>query len=302
MKYQTTNDGVAHVSIAGPLSEKPRRILSLFGGGSQTSYAELRETLTALEGDPRVKSVEFAMDTPGGEFNGLLETMRALRAFSKPTTARIKKAHSAGFGLASSMGKRVAESDLSEVGSVGLVASFYVSDSVVTLRSTASPHKNPDPRTDAGRAQLQEHIDKVYGFFAAELAKGIPQLGGNYGQGKVFFAADALAMGLIDSVEQGPGSAKRPQLSLAPSAFAASGEDEFARLFRIEAGMADDVPEPRSDDKVQSTVATPPSSFVNAFLREIGQATSSDSTPEDDAQSDRDEHFAAAFAREIGRG
>lgn len=301
MKYQTTNDGVAQLSISGPLSEKPRRILSLFGGGSQTSYAELRETLTALEGDPRVKSVEFAMDTPGGNVDGLYETMRAFRAFSKPTTAIIKNAHSAGFGLIASMDRRVAASDLSSVGSVGVVASFYVSDSSITIRSSASPHKNPDPKTEEGKAQLQEYIDKVYGFFAAELAKGMPQLGGNYGQGKVLFAADAMALGLIDSIAQNPGSANRPQASSA-GGLAASGGDEFARLFRLEAGMADDVPEPRSDDTVQSTVATPPSSFANAFLREIGQATSSDSTPEDDAQSDRDEHFAAAFAREIGRG
>lgn len=219
-------DGVARVPVHGPMSERPSRLFSLFGM-KQTSYAELRETLTALEGDPRVKSVDFAMDTPGGNVDGLFDTMRAIRAFSKPTTAVIKNAHSAGYGLASSMDKRVAESDLSSVGSVGVVASFYTSDSLVTIRSTASPLKNPDPKTEEGKTQLQEHIDKVYGFFAAELAAGMPQLNGNYGQGKVFFAADAARAGLIDSITvagSGGEKAKMKTFEEARAAFSA----EFA--------------------------------------------------------------------------
>jgi ClpP class serine protease len=214
------SDGVARVPIKGPLAEKPNRFFALFGG-EQTSYAELRSTLTSLENDPRVKSVEFAMDTPGGNTDGLFETMRAIRAFSKPTTALVRNAHSAGFGLAASMNKRVAESDMSSTGSVGVVASFYVSDSTVTIRSSASPHKNPDPKTEEGRAQLQEHIDKVYGFFAAELAQGMPQLNGNYGQGKVFFAADAVKAGLIDSIAIAENSGEKAKMKTFEEARAA---------------------------------------------------------------------------------
>jgi ClpP class serine protease len=322
-------EGVARVPIHGPLAEKPNRFFSLFGM-KQTSYADLRETLASLEQDPRVKSVEFAMDTPGGNVDGLYETMRAFRAFSKPTTAIIKSAHSAGFGLIASMDKRVAASETSTVGSVGVVASFNVNDSTVTIRSSASPLKNPDPKTDEGRAQLQDYVDKMYGFFAAELAAGMPQLNGNYGQGKVFFAAEAARAGLIDSITvagSGGEKAKMKTFDEARAAFSAeftayeekitdeatkaSSEKERARVVEhiklaAESGAYDIAMKAiESGEEAAGAVILRHQKAISAEQESArrGEATKGVKLPESVSEEalSRDAQFLQAFGREIGK-
>jgi ClpP class serine protease len=201
----------AEIRIEGVLTKKPD-FFSMFFGGGNTTYVEIRNALAIAAADPKIKTIALAVDSPGGEVDGLFETLdtiATLRASSgKTLRVRADKAQSAAYAIAAAGGPIEAVGRGSTFGSIGTAVSYFVDPDVVTLTNTDSPDKRPDVTTAEGKAVVVKYLDQV----EVELVRAISRGRGveasavteSYGRGASFTAPNALRLGMIDKISSTP--------------------------------------------------------------------------------------------------
>lgn len=195
----------AAIKVDGVLTNKPSLFARWFGGGN-TTYREIRSALAVAEADDSIKEIVFLFGSPGGLASSeWIEAMDAVAKAKKPTRAIVETmAASAAYGLASQTDKIQAQNRLSMVGSIGVVASYYLDDKVVDITSTNAPKKRPDVSTEEGKKVVRERLDRIESIFIDSVANGRgvakEKVLADFGNGDVVLAADAVALGMIDSV------------------------------------------------------------------------------------------------------
>ena len=195
----------AEINIQGILTKHPSWMAMYFGGGN-TAYSELIAAVNEAERDPNIKGVSFSIDSPGGMTSGLTKAMDAISNMTKPTKAMVTgQASSAAYGLASQTDKIVAEDRGIMVGSIGVLASYFVYPEEVTITSTNAPKKSPDASTDEGKSDIREVLDQIEAIFIADIAAGrgttSEKVKKDFGQGSVLLAESALSHGMIDEIQ-----------------------------------------------------------------------------------------------------
>lgn len=200
----TVAGDVAEIRVAGVITKAPSFMAMLFGGGN-TTYSDINAALAAADADPTVARAEIRIDSPGGHFDGLFDTLAAIQSFSKPIAAVVhNQAASAAYAIASQTDRIVAANRAARVGSIGVAASFSIDDKVVDIASTAAPKKRPDVATAEGRAVVREELDAMHELFADAIATGrgvtVTQINADYGQGATLLADEALKRGMIDAI------------------------------------------------------------------------------------------------------
>lgn len=211
------------INVAGVLTQEPDPFSAVFGD-SNTTYEAIQEALAEAEADANVEEIIFAIDSPGGAFKGMLETMELIANAKKPTVAQvIGTATSAAYGLAASTDRVEAMSKTAQFGSVGVVADFRIDASRVSLTNTGSPNKRPDAGTHAGQAIIRGELDAAFDLFAEGIAakRGISprNVAETYGRGGTYFADQAFKMGMVDSLtytSQNAGNTTAPRRAPGP--------------------------------------------------------------------------------------
>lgn len=215
-KNYSVEGDVARISVSGPLTKAPDFWAWLLGLGG-TTYGDIQAALAMADQDARAKSIELFVDSPGGQVDGLFETIGAIRAAKKPIKVRSNLAASAAYALAAAAGPIEAVSPAAMFGSIGVVASFQTRSDVVDITSTEAPNKRPDVRTDEGRAVIREQLDAIHELFVDAIAKGrgvsAKTVNSNFGRGGMFLAADAKERGMVDAVVDLPKARPRSQLA-----------------------------------------------------------------------------------------
>lgn len=194
----------AEIAIKGVITKEPSFMAMLFGGGN-TTYPEINSAIAAAEQNSAVESIVYAIDSPGGHFDGLFDTLAAMQAVTKPTKAVISNVGaSAAFAIASQADEVVASNVSARIGSVGVVATFSVDDSTISITSTDAPKKRPDVTTPEGIAMVREELDALHEIFVDAIAEGrsttTRKVNADFGQGATVLANEALKRGMIDSV------------------------------------------------------------------------------------------------------
>lgn len=200
----TIAGATAEVSVQGVLTKAPDFLAMLFGGGN-TTYSEIISAVAAAEQDPSVKEIVLAIDSPGGSIDGLFDTVEALQNTKKPMRAVVANlAASAAYALASQADTITAANRAVRVGSIGVVASFFVDDSTVQITSTKAPHKRPDVTTKAGADVVRAELDALHDIFVDAIANGrgttTKAINADFGKGATVLAGEALNKGMIDSI------------------------------------------------------------------------------------------------------
>lgn len=195
---------VARINVVGTMTVRPSYVARYYGGGNVT-YDEIMGAIALAENDPEVTTIEFAVNSVGGQVDGLYEAMQAIRASTKPTRAIIGTAGlSAAYMLASQAGDIEATSIASRIGSVGLKTDILVSDNFVTITNTASPDKAPDVTTAEGRQVVESQLDAMYDIFVDAIADGrdttVSKVNANFGKGSTLLAEEAQRLGMIDTI------------------------------------------------------------------------------------------------------
>lgn len=199
----SVRDGVAVVPVNGPIFRYANLFTQISGA---TSLEVLATDFTAALDDPNVKAVVLAMDSPGGQANGIAEFAQMVRAAKKPVVAYVDgSAASAAYWIAAAA-DRVVMSKTGMVGSVGAVVGISTKkdEGTVEIVSSQSPNKRPDVTTDQGRAQIQTLIDSLAQVFVEDVAAyrntDTETVMARYGQGALFIAAEAVKRGMADEV------------------------------------------------------------------------------------------------------
>lgn len=229
------------VAVSGVLLNADNFLYWLFGI-PYTVYSDIRQALAQAATDPAITNVILRVDSPGGQVDGLFETLAALQAFTKPISTIAAEACSAAYAIAASTHSIVATNPAATFGSVGVVASVLVEEDVVDITSTEAPNKRPDVTTDEGQAVVREYLDAVHGLFVEAIASGrgttVENVNANYGRGQVMVAGDAQKRGMINGV-QGSLRAVKPQQAAASAEQSGAEKDDTMDLKKLKAEHSD---------------------------------------------------------------
>ncbi|WP_375698608.1 S49 family peptidase [Pseudophaeobacter sp. TrK17] len=213
--------GVAFVPVRGVLTPNSALLERYLGWAT---YHGLAETMAAVTASDEVQATIMLFDTPGGSVMGIQAAVQAVRI-----AASVKPVHGLVHPLAASAGYWLASqcSDLSAtpgswVGSVGAMATMAQpmqpgsgGDQIFIQTSAHAGAKRPDPSTDEGRNLTQMRLDEMEGEFLAAISAGrkieVDNLPGRMSRtenaedgGDVFWGADAISRGLVDTEETLP--------------------------------------------------------------------------------------------------
>lgn len=198
-------DGTAQINITGVMTDKPDIMALLFGQGNVT-YAEIRHAIALAEQDPTVNKIRFSVDSPGGQINGLFDTLEALKATTKPTESIVlNQAASAGYALVANTDKIIASNKASSFGSIGVAVNVFNDPNRIAIASSKAPKKRPDVKTAEGQQIIREGLDPVHDLFVDSIAEGrnisSEKINAEFGQGAILLAEEALKRGMIDSIQ-----------------------------------------------------------------------------------------------------
>jgi len=205
--YQISG-GAAHIWIQGVLS--PDRLAYIYG--YSTTYADIIAALGRAEGDDAATEIVLHIDSPGGSWHALDETMGRIAQTTKPTTAIIHNmATSGAYGLASQADRVIATSRGALIGAIGIVATIYDTSEAEKARgverhiivNTGSQAKRPDVGTVEGKNVVQEEVDDIYGVLESRIvdARNIDESVIRALNGRTITARRAKKIGLIDKIE-----------------------------------------------------------------------------------------------------
>jgi len=204
---------VAVLPITGVLQNRAHEMMESSG---VVGVNRLQSTFRALVNDPEVKAIVLDVNSPGGSVYGIAEFAQAIfeSRDTKPVVAVANHlAASAALHIASAAGEFYV-SPSAQVGSVGVlqmhqdVSVMAENEGVKTTFIHSGKYKvegNPfEPLSEEARTHMQAECDKFYAMFAGDLARfrGVSRahVEGNFGQGRVLTAKDAVAAGMADGV------------------------------------------------------------------------------------------------------
>jgi ClpP class serine protease len=195
--------GVATISIKGPLVKKRSAMLDYFGV-EHTAYEDIADQTTSAVSDG-AKKIVYNIDSPGGDIEGILIGMDAIKNAGVPTEVLADEyLASAAYMLASQADSIIANNELTLVGSVGVATYGYVSKSIKDITNTDSKDKRPDLSTDKGVAVVERELDDIYQILAERIAAGrnvsVDDVKNKYGNGAIMTARSALQKRMIDGV------------------------------------------------------------------------------------------------------
>ncbi len=208
--YELLDGGIAVIPIAGALS-KADRWWSL-GSSYKAIGNQIRQ---ALE-DAAVRHILLDVDSPGGDAAGVQELASIIAAANlvKPVYAWADgQCCSAAYWLASAA-RTLTVNPATEVGSIGVVgihleitkaaeSAGYTFTVIRSGKEKAFGNSYERLSPDA-LASIQGRFDGLYALFIQGVAanRGLDAAqAGNWAEGRVFLAADALAAGLVDRLQ-----------------------------------------------------------------------------------------------------
>lgn len=210
-----SSGSVAVIPVYGMIMHRGN-MMGDISGPRGTSTEQLSAQIHQAVNDPNVKAIVMDFDTPGGTVDGVPElASEILKARDKKQITAVSNClcASAGYWLASACSEIVA-SESSLTGSVG-VYSAHEDDSAmlekagvkVTLvkyganKAQGNPY---EPLSDEARSNMQQMVDAYGVMFDKAVAKGrkisAAKVSDTFGQGLVFTAADAVKIGMVDSI------------------------------------------------------------------------------------------------------
>jgi ClpP class serine protease len=200
-----TSGDSATISITGVMTSRPSMMAYYFGGGN-TLYGDLAAAINTVEMDPNIKSVDFIVNSGGGEAQPAVDLGDMIAGMKKPTRALVQTAASAAYWAASQADTIVALSRASRVGSIGAATVAYKPSAQysIDVASTNAPNKRPNPETEEGLAVIRAELDEFHDLFATAVAvgrdKSIETVNNDFGRGGTMLAQKALEAGMIDSI------------------------------------------------------------------------------------------------------
>ncbi len=202
------------IPVLGPLTKTENFFFMLFGGGN-TTYPSIINAIKDGESDDKVTDHKLKIDSPGGNWIGLTETIQTLAAAKKPIVAEIAgMATSAAYVLAAQADFILSTTGSNDIGGLGVVTNRSNNGELKTVRSSNAPNKNPDAFTKSGEKELVKQLDSVEEKAIKMVSEGRSAATGknisekvikkDFGRGASMLADDALSRNMIDEITEAP--------------------------------------------------------------------------------------------------
>ena len=198
-------DNTAIIDIKGVLGYEATWLDELFGF-SATSYESIIKLIDLANLDPNVEQIALNIESGGGiVIDSIWEASDAIYTSKKPVTAYATNyCCSAAYLLASQASEGiVARHDLTNIGSIGVMATYYKDDKdVIVMRSSNASLKNADP--EQYPEQYQASIDAVEKYFINHISRSLglttDKIVADFGKGATITALEALKKGMIKEI------------------------------------------------------------------------------------------------------
>lgn len=204
---------IAMIPVYGVLSQR-MNMLSEFSGGVSTE--RLMADIKAALADDTIKALILDVDSPGGGVYGVAEISDFIRESrgDKPIVAQVNSLAASGGMWIASAADEIVVTKGGELGSIGVymlhedISKLLETEGIKETFIFSGKHKvegNPfEPLGDDARAHFQSRVDDYYDMFVDAVAKGrgvsVKKVNDEFGQGRVFGAKQAVAVGMADRV------------------------------------------------------------------------------------------------------
>lgn len=209
-RYGFSDDGIPAGSVAViPIRSEILKYDQPCGPrGTQSLLSDVK----TAEQDPNIMSMVLVVDSPGGQVTGTDLLAEAISSSTKPVIAFIDGlAASAAYWIIAGADKIIASSDLDRIGSIGTM--LMVEDLRPALEQSGvkfhevyaslSTDKNAEFNEvlEGKYENYRENVlDVINQKFLASIRSNRPQVDEYALTGKIFFASDAIKMGLVDEI------------------------------------------------------------------------------------------------------
>lgn len=199
--------------VEGPLTYRPFTFMGFDCGG--TNYTDLKQDVeSAIE--MGAKTIAWMVDSGGGEAHQMSDSAKYIRKILDASGVRLLayvdgRSASAAYGLTVIADEIIASKD-SELGSIGVLVQLLNDSESLKMNGfertfiTAGDDKIPFAEDGSWRegflADLQSKVDVCYKDFTEHVAehRGISVEAVRSTQARMFFASDAIELGLADKV------------------------------------------------------------------------------------------------------
>ncbi len=206
-------NGVAVLPLQGVLAPKMNIFMKISGGTSTQEFAKWYQQAV---NNSNVKAIVFDIDSPGGMAQGNQELVDAIRSHpaGKPVKAVcMGTCASAAYYVGSTVDEIIA-SPSSNIGSIGTFHAYQENSKeleqrgrsieIVRVGKNKGIPSGHEPLNDHSRGLIQERINSLNAMFISAVAvnRNMSEkiVWEKFGQGKVFLAAEALELGMIDRI------------------------------------------------------------------------------------------------------
>lgn len=204
--------GVAVLPLYGVIAPRMDSMSEMSGG---TSTERFGAWFDAAMADDSVSAIVIDANSPGGSVLGVEELTRKIFAARgrKPITAVVNHmAASAAYWIISACDDIVVtlSAQLGNIGIIAMHADTSEQDAKAGVKVTvltAGEHKAEGaygPLTPEAESAMKDLMASYYGYFTKSVAKGrgvgVDAVRNGFGQGRIVTAADAVKMGMADSI------------------------------------------------------------------------------------------------------
>lgn len=210
-EYVQMQDGVAIVSINGPMTREDIPYSSIFGF---STYPEIRRSLVWAAGNAEVKSVLLDINSGGGEVAGISDVVSLVQAVDdiKPVVAQTDSIMCSAAYWLGSAARAIYASDVARVGSIGCIAvhrevsglmdKVGIKSTVFRSAEDKAPASPVEPLSDRGSAYMTSMVSDAADVFYRGVsdARGVHLDKVKGWNGASFQAQRAHSEGMIDGI------------------------------------------------------------------------------------------------------
>jgi signal peptide peptidase SppA len=199
---------IAVIPVRGPLMKDDEQDCGVLSAGMDTLGTRVIEA----DQHPNISGIILYIDSPGGTVDGTQAFADKVKACKTPVVTFIDGLMaSAALWIGTSASRIIAQNSTTEIGSIGVMVQFadmqpmWEQDGVKFHRINADQSRDKNKTfTDALNGDYtgikNEQLNPLAEQFIAAVKANRPNLPDSVFTGKVFFAEDALSLGLIDEI------------------------------------------------------------------------------------------------------
>ena len=197
------DNNTAFISISGELINMNEDLPSYF---NYVPLGKLEDIIDKYSKSASIENIVFLINSSGGSVFGISDIVRKIKNMNKNKVAICGYiCASASYWIATATEKIIATTDISYFGSVGVVASSYVSDNTHIVTNKEGIKKHPDIRTADGKEIISSDLSSIYDLFIESVATNrninLEKAKSMFGDGGAYLPKEALAKGLIDEID-----------------------------------------------------------------------------------------------------